>query len=287
MNAIGLVVNMILDPILIFGMFGFPKLGVSGAAIATIIAQGAVTLSFLIYMRKFKTKISFEGLLNFPNFKIIKKIATLGIPVGLQSGLFTGLTMVIARIIAHWGPMAIAVQKVGSQVEPLSWMTAVGFQVALSAFIGQNYGANQPRRILKGYKIGLLIIGAVGVLNSFLFYFGAENNFRIFLDDISTIKNGISYLKILAYSQLFMCIEIVTAGAFNGLGRTNPPFYIITFFNIIRIPLALFLSSDNLLGLNGVWWAITITALFKGTLMVFWFIYTTKRWSFFTNIKNA
>jgi putative MATE family efflux protein len=286
MNAIGLVVNMILDPLLIFGMFGFPKLGVSGAALATIIAQGAVTLSFIIYIKKFKTKVSLEGLFKFSNLKIIKEISSLGIPVGLQSGLFTGLSMIIARIIAHWGPMAIAVQKVGSQIESLSWMTAVGFQVALSAFIGQNYGANQPKRILKGYKIAMIIIGVVGVLTSFLFYFGAERIFRIFLEDSRSVQNGIYYLKIIAYSQFFMCIEIVTAGAFNGLGRTKSPFYITTFFNIIRIPMAIFLSNDKLLGLNGVWWAITITTLFKGSIMVIWFIYTTKKWEFFTTSKK-
>ena len=281
MNAIGLVVNMTLDPILIFGMFGVPVLGVSGAAIATIIAQGTVTLSFLIYIKKFKTKVSLDGILSFPTFKITKDIALLGFPVGLQSGLFTGLTMIIARIIAHWGPMAIAVQKVGSQIESLSWMTAIGFQVALSAFIGQNYGANQPKRILKGYKIAMVIMGVVGVLTSFLFYFGAEKIFKIFIQEEESVKNGVEYLKILAYSQLFMCIEILTAGAFNGLGKTKPPFYITTFFNIIRIPMALFLSHDSILGLNGVWWAITITTLFKGSFMVAWFIYTTNKWSFF------
>lgn len=285
MNAIGLVINMILDPILIFGMIGFPAMGVSGAAIATIIAQGSVTLSFFIYIKKFKTQVSLKGLSELPKIKIIKEIATLGIPVGLQSGLFTGLSMIIARIIAFWGPMAIAVQKVGSQVESLSWMTAIGFQVALSAFIGQNYGANQPKRILKGYKISMIIMSVVGLLTSFLFYLGAERIFNIFIQEEESVKNGIEYLKILSYSQLFMCIEILTAGAFNGLGKTKPPFYITTFFNIVRIPLALFLSQDALLGLNGVWWAITITTLFKGTFMVGWFIRTTQNWNFFTE-KN-
>lgn len=285
MNAIGLVINMILDPILIFGMLGFPAMGVVGAAIATVIAQGSVTLSFLIYIKKFKTPISLEGILEFPRMKIIRDIATLGIPVGLQSGLFTGLTMIIARIISFWGPMAIAVQKVGSQVESLSWMTALGFQVALSAFIGQNYGAGQPKRILKGYKVSMIIMSAVGILTSFLFYFGAERIFRIFIQEEESVKNGVEYLKILSYSQLFMCIEILTAGAFNGLGKTKPPFYITTFFNMIRIPMALFLSQDSLLGLNGVWWTITITTLFKGTFMVGWFIRTTKNWNFFTDKK--
>ncbi len=287
MNAIGLVINMILDPILIFGMMGFPAMGVNGAALATVIAQGSVTLSFLIYIKRSQTIVSLKGISTLPKIKIIKEIAALGTPVGLQSGLFTGLTMIIARIIAFWGPMAIAVQKVGSQVESLSWMTAIGFQVALSAFIGQNYGANQPKRILKGYKIAMIIMIVVGTLTSFLFYFGAEKIFRIFIQEEESVKNGVEYLKILSYSQLFMCIEILTAGAFNGLGKTKPPFYITTFFNIVRIPLALFLSQDNLLGLNGVWWAITITTLFKGTFMVGWFARTTKNWIFFTEKKQV
>lgn len=286
MNAIGLIINMILDPLLIFGMMGFPPMGVSGAAIATVIAQGSVTLSFLIYIKRFKTQVSLKGVSKLPKLKIIKEIAALGIPVGLQSGLFTGLSMIIARIIAFWGPMAIAVQKVGSQVESLSWMTAIGFQVALSAFIGQNYGAEQPKRVLKGYKISMTIMATVGILTSFLFYFGAERIFRIFIQEEESVKNGVEYLKILSYSQLFMCVEILTAGAFNGLGKTKPPFYITTFFNIVRIPLALFLSQDGLLGLNGVWWAITITTLFKGSFMVGWFIKTTKNWHFFTEKKQ-
>jgi len=140
-NGIGLVVNMILDPILIFGFWKIPALGVKGAAIATITAQACVVIGFLIYILKGKTYVSLKGIFNIPNFKIIKEIFVLGIPAGLQNGLFTILTMIIARIVAEWGPMGIAVQKVGSQIESLSWMTALGFQVALSAFIGQNYGA--------------------------------------------------------------------------------------------------------------------------------------------------
>jgi len=283
MNTIGLVINMVLDPILIFGLLGFPALGVSGGAIATVIGQATVTLAFIIYIKKFNTKISLKGIYSLPKFKIIKDIATLGIPVGLQNALFTILTMIIARIISFWGPMAIAVQKVGSQIESLSWMTAMGFQVALSAFIGQNYGANQPKRVLKGYKVSMILMCVVGVLTSSLFYLGAEKIFRIFIQEGESVKNGIEYLKILSYSQLFMCLEILTAGAFNGLGKTKPPFYITTFFNIMRIPLALFLSQDTLLGLNGVWWTLTITTIFKGTFMVGWFIYTTRNWTFFNN----
>ncbi len=286
MNSIGLVVNMVLDPILIFGFFGAPKLGVSGAAIATIIAQCVVTISFFIFIKFSKSNISFKGVFSPPNLKIIKEISSLGIPVGMQSGLFTGLSIIIARIIAQWGPMAIAVQKVGSQVEALSWMTASGFQVALSAFIGQNYGANQPKRVIKGYKVAMLIITVVGTITSFAFYFGAEQIFRVFINEEDSVYNGIFYLKIIGLSQLFMCFEIITAGAFNGISNTKPPFYITTFFNFVRIPLALFLSKDEILGLNGVWWAISITTFFKGIVMIQWFRVTLKTLPFFTGVSN-
>ncbi|MCK5780860.1 MAG: MATE family efflux transporter [Psychrilyobacter sp.] len=285
-NGVGLVVNMILDPLLIFGFGKIPALGVRGAAIATVIAQASVLIVFVIYILRGKTRISFKGLFNFPKFDIMKKIFVLGVPAGLQNGLFTVLTMIIARIVAEWGPMGIAVQKVGSQIESLSWMTALGFEVALSAFIGQNYGANKPDRVWKGYKVALVIMSGIGISTSLILYFGAEKLFRIFLQDPESVLNGVLYLKILAFSQIFMCFEIITSGAFNGLGKTKAPSVITTIFNFLRIPLALYLSREDVMGLNGIWWAITISSFFKGGVMVFWFIRLKKKWSFFEPLRE-
>lgn len=168
--------------------------------------------------------------------------------------------------------MPIAVQKVGSQIESISWMTAGGFQTAISAFVGQNYGAKKWNRIVKGYKIGILTVSIIGIFATFLLIFGAAPIFSFFIPEESTLPYGIAYLKILGVSQLFMCIEIATAGAFNGVGKTLPPSLISIVFTGLRIPMALILSSPNLLGLNGVWWSISISSVIKGILLISWFI---------------
>lgn len=281
MNTIGLISNMILDPLLIFGAGPVPEMGVGGAALATVISQGMVTLSFVIYIVKGRGVVRKMNMLKIPEKGIQKDIVKLGLPVALHSGLFTGFSMVIARIIAGWGPVAIAVQKVGSQIESISWMTASGFQAALSTFVGQNYGAAQPERIKKGYKVSMGIMAGVGAFATGLLYFAAEPIFRIFIPEEESIRLGIDYLKILSFSQWFMCIEIITAGAFNGLGKTTPPPIVTSTFNALRIPMAIFLSQESLLGLNGVWWSISISSVFKGVILVGWYIYMTKSWDFF------
>ena len=274
-NSIGLVVNMILDPLLILGLGPLPRLGVAGAAIATIIAQAVVTSIFIANAKMRPELFSQLHLFSMPDFAHIKKIFKLGFPVALQSGLFTIFAMVIARIIAQWGPVPIAVQKVGSQIEAISWMTAGGFQTAMSAFVGQNYGAKKWDRVAKSYYVGIAIMAVIGLLTTGLLYYGAKPIFSVFIPEAESIRYGVVYLKILALSQLFMCIELTTAGAFNGLGRTIPPSIIGITFNALRIPAALMLSSTSL-GLNGVWWAISISSIFKGILLATWYLIMLK-----------
>jgi putative MATE family efflux protein len=281
MNTVGIIINIILDPILIFGVGPFPVMGVRGAAIATVISQFVVFASFLLYINRGNGIVKSLDFHHKPEMHIIKEYVKLGLPVGLHSGLFTLFTMVIARIIAHWGPLPIAVQKVGSQIESISWMTASGFQVALSTFVGQNYGAGQLKRIKEGYKAGIIIISGVGIFATLLLILFARPIFSIFIPEEESIRYGVDYLKILGVSQWFMCVEIVTAGAFNGLGKTSPPSIISVSFNALRIPLAIFLSSEALLGLNGVWWSITITSIFKGFILVGWFMFTIKKLNIF------
>ena len=181
--------------------------------------------------------------------------------------------MIIGRLIASWGPVAIAVQKVGSQIEAISWMTAEGFGVALTAFVGQNYGANRWDRILKGYKVTMILAGFIGIFATILLIFAGKNIFSIFLPEAEAIEAGGTYLRILGLSQLFMCIEITTAGAFFGVGKTIPPSVIGIVFTGLRIPLAIYLSQASLLGINGVWWAISLTSIFKGVILVTLFIF--------------
>ncbi len=275
-NSSGLIINMILDPLMILGIGPFPRLEVAGAALATIIAQFCVTVIFIIKAQRTKELFTDLKLFKIPDMDRIKAIVKLGFPAGLQSGMFTIFAMSITRIIAQWGPIPIAVQKVGSQIEAISWMTAGGFQTAMSTLVGQNYGAKKWPRVVKSYIVGMSVMSVIGLLATGLLVFAARPLFSIFIDEEETIRHGIVYLRILGISQLFMCLESTTAGAFNGLGKTIPPSIVGISFNALRIPAALILSATSL-GLNGVWWAVSISSIFKGTVLTTWFILMLNR----------
>lgn len=271
-TAVGLITNMILDPLMILGLGPFPEMGVKGAALATIISQFVVTLIFIKVNTDKLDLFSGLNLFEIPESKYIKTIFKLGFPAALQNGIFAFMSMVIAKILAQWGSTPIAVQNVGSQIESISWMTAGGFSTALSAFVGQNYGADRWDRIHEGYRKAIGLVSIIGIFATCLLIFGATPVFRIFIpDDSEAIKLGTTYLRILGLSQFFMCIEITTGGAFNGLGRTIPPSVVGIVFNALRIPSALLLSKTSL-GLNGVWWSISISSIFKGIVLTGWFI---------------
>lgn len=269
MNTIGIIINIILNPILVLGYFGIKPLGVLGSALSTVIAQFIVVLAFIIYI--IKTKHIFKDIKIFTkiNWQKTKELVNLGTPVAIQSALFTGISMIIARLISSWGPYAIAAQKVGAQIESISWMTAGGFQGALASFVGQNYGAGKENRIRKGFNLSIILISFVGIFAMCLFYFFSKNIFSIFIAEKETLKFGIDYLKIMAYSQVFMCIEATTAGAFNGISKTMPPSIVSIGFNFLRIPLAFILAKK--IGINGIWWAITISSILKGAILYIWF----------------
>lgn len=282
-NTVGLIFNIIFDPLLIFGVGPFPVMGVKGAAIATVLAQALVTTCFLVIMYKSEEHAFKINIFSKIDFYYVKDIARLGMPVAFQNGLFTLFSMLIARIIAVWGPVPIAVQKVGSQIEAVSWMTAGGLSTALGAFVGQNYGAKRYDRIRKGYFYTLAMASVVGILATLLLVFGGKYIFGFFIPEKEAIEYGIVYLRILGYSQLFMCLEITTTGAFNGLGRTLFPSIIGIVFTGLRVPAAKILSSENLLGLNGIWWSISMSSVFKGVLLTLVFMILLHKNKLFKN----
>lgn len=272
----GLIVNIVLDPVLIFGIGPFPSLNVLGAAIATVIAQFIVTLMFLYYASKDTLIFCNVKILKKPDTNYIRSIIRIGLPTSIQSMIFTGISMIIARFIAGYGDAAVAVQKVGSQIESISWMTADGFAAAVNSFIAQNYGAGYHARIRKGYSCAMGIVLIWGVICTLLLILCPAPIFRIFITEEAVLPMGIDYLMILGVSQLFMSVEITTAGAFSGYGRTIPPSVISIIFTSIRIPLALILCHTAL-ALNGIWWSITISSILKGTLLLTWFLIFLKK----------
>ena len=132
--------------------------------------------------------------------------------------LFTGISMIIARFVASYGDGAVAVQKVGSQIESISWMTADGFAAAVNSFIAQNHGAGNRARIRKGYRGAMGIVLIWGVFCTLLLMLCPAPVFRVFITEPELLPMGVDYLIILGVSQLFMSTEITTAGAFSDSG---------------------------------------------------------------------
>jgi putative MATE family efflux protein len=268
-NMSGFMINLLLDPLLIFGAGGWHGLGVLGAALATLLANMTVSLLFILNTRRLPL-FSKPFAINPQGMKLVLKM---GMPISIQRVSFTVISIIMAKIIVQWGAEAIAVQKVGIQIESISYMTIGGLQGAVAAFIGQNFGAKKWNRIDKGYQIGLMLTTLFGLFVSALFILFPKTIFSLFLKDSASLKLGIDYLKIIGFSQLFMCLELMTVGAFNGIGKTHiPPIFSIV-LTVLRIPAALVLS--HYFGLNGVWMAIAGSSVIKGTMLVIWFLRST------------
>lgn len=285
-NVIGLIFNMILDPILIFGFGPIKPLSIVGASLATTSSYFISLLLYIYYIKYKNPPFDSFKILNKLDTKKAKEILHLGAPVCMYNAFFTGISMVLAIIVAKYGPSAIAAQKVGSQIESISWLTALGLSTAICTFTAQNYGAEKFDRIYKGFKTSLKLSFALGLINTVILYFGSTYLMQIFFGtDTETIAIGASYLKILAISQIFMCVEITITGIFNGLSKTGIPTITSTILNLIRIPLALFLTTY--FGVDGIWIAITISSILKGiVILVLFYIYLDKNDNFKFNFKH-
>ncbi|MCR0305483.1 MATE family efflux transporter [[Clostridium] innocuum] len=274
-TGIGLVLNIVLDPLFIFGFGAIPPMGVAGAAIATVLAQLVVMLLFLYTILRDTVLFSNVHILHSYSSQHTMEIFRIGLPSAVQSMLFSGISMVIARLIAGWGDAAVAVQKVGSQIESISWMTAEGYAAALNSFVAQNHGAKNTDRIREGYRLSMIVMRSWGVFCSLVLIVFPQLIFQVFIQEAEVLPMGVDYLRILGVSQLFMCMEITTAGAFSGLGKTLPPSIVSITLTGARIPMAILLG--RWLGLNGVWWAITISSIGKGIVLLGWFLKDMKR----------
>jgi putative MATE family efflux protein len=274
-NAIGTGVNVILDPILIFTL-GY---GVMGAAYATVIAQTLVfVLLSLMFVKSRNRPFQTIRLLYIPRWKDIMRLVKKTLPICTESLLFTFLVMVTSRREASFGADAMAMSRIGSQIESLTWLVGGAFGSALISFIGQNYGAGKRDRIITTHKLASLTMICYGMLVSLLLAVPGKYLFGLFLPDPVLIERSVTYLRILAICQIPMCLEVVSSNTFRGLGRTLPPAIVGTTCNIIRVPLAYLLSADDIgIGLPGVWIAISASACLKGIWSYTWYILAERK----------
>jgi len=267
-----LLLNIILDPVLIFGWGPFPRMGTDGAALASIFSQGVGSLLFMLLIFRGKLGFKFSLLPKLDlDFSMIWRILRIGIPASSAWILFSVVYLFINKIVALFGTEAIAALGIGNRMESVSFLSCMGFSIAASTLVGQNLGAGNPERSAKAAwqtaGMGVLITGFVALM----FFTFPRQIASFFISDPKVIEIGIGYLRILALSQMFMALEIVFEGTFGGAGNTIPPMLVSIPGSLVRIPLAYLLAVHWGMGIKGVWWTITLTSIAKGIVLTYWF----------------
>ena len=264
--GIAAVANIVFDPILIFWL----DLSLQGAAIATMGSQGLAALVGLFILYK-RGRVSLDFRLASFDVSILLRLCRIGLPLALSSLLFSFIYIVISWLLRPFGDAAQAGLAVGHRIESLAYMISVAIGSATTTLVGQSLGANDQQRAWDAawrcvrYAVLFSIFASVAMA---LF---ATQLADIFTNDEAVIIAGASYIFLTAFSEVGVAIEIVLEGGFGGAGDTVPPMVISMLYTAARIPLGWWFANGLGLGFEGVYIAITGTALLRGLTMAAWF----------------
>jgi putative MATE family efflux protein len=263
-NVIGIALNIILDPLLIFVF----KLGINGAGLATVISQITVCFILIFLITKGKQRpFQHYKLLAKMDLILLKQILVWSVPVALENLLFSFLSILINKMVAGFGVYPMAVMRVGSQIESITWLIAGGYATALTTFVGQNYGANKMDRIRKGMKSSFISMSIWGMAVTCLMLFCGRFLMSIFLHEQEAINLGTTYMIFLSVCQISGSLENISSSFLRGVGRTLPSSLVSIICNIIRVPVAYYLSISPL-GLIGLWIGFISGAILRGVILV-------------------
>lgn len=258
------VLSLTLDPLLIAGVGPFPRLGVEGAALASVMVRGGGFLIGVILAFR-------RGLIRLgsPDWRAVPAMLRVGVPLALAGVLLSIIYMWLTRFTARFGTPALAALGIGHKVEGLGFIAISGFALAAAALVGQNLGAGQEARARAGARLTILYCLVVTVPTALAFVAIPERLVSLFTPDSGVIDDGSLYLRIIAFAQIGQTFELVLEGALVGAGYTLWPMLVGTCFTALRIPLAAWWSGT--LGLFGIWLALSLTAIARGVAnTAFW-----------------
>lgn len=257
--------NIILDPILIFGFGPIPELGIEGAAIATNIGRGVGVLTQLYLLFKGGKRIQATIKHVVWQGQVLLNICKTSL--GGIGQMFVAMTswIFLMRILSNVGSDAVAGATIAIRVFMFTLMPAWGLSNAAGTLVGQNLGAGEPQRAEDSvWKIGVYNMTFL-ICVSILYHFGNKWLMSIFTDDVNVIAIGGKWLEILSYGYFVYGWWMVSTQAFNGAGDTRTPTYInIVFFWMMQIPLAYLLALYFEWGYSGVFWAVFISEMSVG-----------------------
>ncbi len=265
------ILNIILDPLMIFGI-GFPRMGVAGAALATVVSRGLAALVgiYILFQGYSRVRVHLARLRL--DLRTMAKIVKIGFPNSIQMALRSVAGLVLMAIVARYGNYAIAAYGIGLRVFSVVLMPGFALATSAATLVSQNLGARKLFRAKvcarQAAGFNTLLMGLAGVL----FFIFSPNLISVFNTNPNVIKLGSEYLKITSLSYIFVAQGLVLGRSLMGAGDTISPMLISVFALLgIQIPLAIILPNHLHLGITGVWWAILISSVLQGVLTNFWF----------------
>jgi putative MATE family efflux protein len=268
------VVNFFLDPILIFGRYGAPAWGVTGAAIATLIAQAfaaAIALR-LLFGGRYGIHVHWRDFA--PDLAFVKRAFLLGYPASIeQSARGLGMT-VLTFLIASFGTVVMASFGVASNVFNVVIIPAMGFSMATSTLVGQNIGAGNIARAEKVATLSAAITFGVLTFFGILCFLFAPELVRFFIPkDAEVVREGAVYIRIVAWSFGFIGLQFALTGVLRAAGEMIPAMVIgLVSQWLLQIPLAFVLSQHTPLGVTGIWWSTPIANVLAASVAGLWFL---------------
>lgn len=267
------LLNFVLDPLFIFGIGKFDGLGVSGAALATLVTQALAALTGFYILSKGKHGIHLTWRDLSPDWTYIKRAFFLGAPGSVElSARALGL-ITMSFLVASFGTVTIASYGVGSNILQLITIPAMGLAMAVSTLVGQNLGANRVDRAAKITVIGSVWSFAMLTVFGVFAYLLAPNVVRFFIpDNPLVVEQGAEFLKVMCLSWGFIGVQLSIMSAFRASGNmTNSMILSLLTQWVFQFPLAYILSKHTYLAEKGIWWSFAVTNILVALVAVAWY----------------
>ena len=270
------IINIILDPILIFGFYFIPTMGIAGAAIATVIARFTASIYVLAYLLKGKSSLKIE----FKHFnfkpKVIRDILNVGIPASLSQAIMSLGIFFLTKIVSLFGPLAIAAFGIAGRLDMIAILPVIGIATAVVTIVGFNVGAKEYKRAGKTVLAASLIAFIFMEIVALILFITPEFWISIFNKHPTILSIGSSYLRIVAFSYGIAGIGIIISSAFQGAGKGYPSLVLTALrLFIIAIPAAYLFAVPLSYGTNGIWWGIVLGTVISTIVAIVWFMLGT------------
>lgn len=264
----GFATNIILDPLMIFGIGPFPKMGISGAAYATGIGQVISLLVYIIVYFARPIPVKVERKLLKPDFKLLKRLYGIGIPATLNMALPSFLISALNGILAEFSDKYVLVLGVYYKLQTFIYLSANGIIQGIRPLVGYNYGAGEHKRVDKIYRTTLKLTALIMALGMLLSWIIPSQLIGLFTTNPETIKIGVTALHIISFGFIISAVSVTSSGALEGLGMGNPSLMIsLLRYVIVIIPTAFILS--RFMGATGVWMAFAVAEFVTGIISYF------------------